>query len=83
MGLTLSIFPILAVLGVFKLRKQNLSVYRAPLYPLIPGFFIVANLLIVVLVFAERPVESLFAVGTIVIGVPLYLFFRNKLKNVR
>jgi APA family basic amino acid/polyamine antiporter len=83
MGLTLSIFPILAVLGVFKLRKQNLSVYRAPLHPLIPGFFIVTNLLIVVLVFAERPVESLFAVGTIVIGIPLYLFFRNKLKNVR
>jgi len=83
MGLTLSIFPILAVLGVFKLRKQNLSVYRAPFHPLIPGFFILANLLIVVLVFAERPAESLFAVGTIAIGIPLYLFFRNKLKQNR
>lgn len=81
MGLTLSIFPIIAVLGVFKLRKQNRSVYRAPFHPVIPGFFILANLLIVILVFTERPAESLFAVGTIVLGIPLYLFFKKQLKQ--
>ena len=77
MGLSLSVFPMIAAFGVFKLRKQRRTVYRAPLHPFIPGFFILASFLIVALGFAERPAESLFAVGTIVMGIPLYLFFRK------
>ena len=78
MGLSLSIFPMLAAIGVFKLRKRGKTVYRAPLHPLIPGFFILASILFVVLGFAERPTENLFAVGTIIVGIPLYLFFRKQ-----
>ena len=78
MGLSLSIFPMLAAFGVFKLRKQGKTVYRAPLHPLIPGFFILSSIMIIFLGFAERPTESIFAAGTIIVGIPLYLFFRKQ-----
>ncbi len=78
MGFALSIFPLMAVAGVFILHRRGMSVFRSPGHPFFPVFFMVTNLAILVLGFAERPVESSIAIGTILVGIPLYGLFRKK-----
>jgi APA family basic amino acid/polyamine antiporter len=77
MGFCLGIFPIVAVIGVFKLRKSKASTYRMPLYPVVPLVFICVSLLILVLAYLERPVESSIGLATVAVGIPLYAFFSN------
>jgi len=72
LSFSLGIFPILAVLGVFKLRMKGQSVFKVPGYPLLPAFFILSSLFILVFAFLERPVESSIALGVIVAGIPMY-----------
>jgi APA family basic amino acid/polyamine antiporter len=77
MGFGLGIFPILAVVGVFKLRKAKASAYKMPLYPVVPLVFIFVSLLILALAYLERPVESSIALATVALGIPAYAFFSN------
>ncbi len=77
MGFALGIFPIMAVYGIFILRKRKQSKYVLPLYPVIPIFFIVANVLILILGFSERPLESSIAILTVIAGIPLYFIFKR------
>lgn len=81
MGFSLGIFPILAVLGIFKLRKQKLKNYKVPLYPILPAFFIIINILIIVLGFAERPGASSIALLTVLAGIPLYYVFKKTVRQ--
>jgi APA family basic amino acid/polyamine antiporter len=78
MGFSLGIFPILTVLGVFKLRRTGRSVVKLPGYPLAPAFYLVAALLILTLAFFQRPVESSIAIGTVLVGLPIYVFFKRR-----
>jgi APA family basic amino acid/polyamine antiporter len=76
LSFSLGIFPILAVLGVFKLRAKKLSKRKVPGYPVIPAFFILSSAAILVLAFLERPVESGIAIGVICAGIPAYYLLR-------
>ena len=51
MGFCLGIFPILAVLGVFKIRRRGSGEYRMPGFPLVPLFFAGASLSMLVLAY--------------------------------
>lgn len=75
MGFCLGIFPIFAVIGVFKLRNSNGGAYRMPAYPVPPLVFVVISTLILVLAYLERPIESTVAVVTVGLGIPFYSFF--------
>jgi len=77
MGFSLGIFPILAVIGVFKLRRQGRSVVKMPGYPVVPAAYILAGVTILVLSFLERPKESSIAIATVLVGIPIYLVFRK------
>ena len=77
LSFSLGIFPILAVLGVFKLRLRGDSVLKMPGYPVLPAFFILASLAILILAFLERPVESSIAVGVILAGIPVFYLLRR------
>jgi APA family basic amino acid/polyamine antiporter len=78
MGFSLGIFPILAVLGVFKLRRSGRSVIKLPGYPVIPALYVLAGVTILVLAFLQRPKESSIAIATVLVGIPIYLVFRKK-----
>jgi APA family basic amino acid/polyamine antiporter len=75
MGFCLGIFPILAVLGVFKLRPHLTNISRLPLYAAAAVVFAVVSFAILVLAYLERPTESTIALLTVGVGVPLYLVF--------
>ena len=82
LGFSLGVFPILNVIGVFKLRMRGTGKLKLPGYPFIQVFFIFMSLAFLLLAFLERPVESSIAIGIILIGIPLYfLFVRGKRKK--
>lgn len=78
MGFALGIFPILTILGVFRLRKRRPSAIRLKGYPVAQIIYIAAGIMILVLAYFERPVESSIALLTVVIGIPAYYIFKHK-----
>jgi APA family basic amino acid/polyamine antiporter len=79
MGFALGIFPILAVFGVIKLRRDNPSAVRMPGYPITQIIYIATGLLILGLSYAERPVESSIAAVTVIAGIPAYYIFKKRM----
>jgi APA family basic amino acid/polyamine antiporter len=78
LSFSLGIFPILAVLGIFKLRMQGQSVLKMPGYPVLPALFILFSVAILILSYLERPVESSIAIGIILVGIPVYYILRKR-----
>jgi APA family basic amino acid/polyamine antiporter len=82
MGFCLGIFPLLAVLGIFRTRSAGLGVRRTWWLPFVAVIFALVSLCILILSYFERPIESSIAVGTVLIGIPVYAWFRsNQRKN--
>jgi len=77
MGFSLGIFPILAVIGVFKLRRLKKSEYKMPGFPVIPIIYILAGVSILILGFLEAPLPSLIAILTVAAGIPAYFIFKR------
>jgi APA family basic amino acid/polyamine antiporter len=76
-GVGLALFSMLAVSAIFALRwRQPLlsRPFRTPLYPLVPGFFLLATAALTAAAFLERPRVSLYALASILAGVPVYYF---------
>jgi APA family basic amino acid/polyamine antiporter len=74
-GFALGIFPWLAVAGLFIARKRSTGesgAAKVPLYPFLPVFFLVTTLLLMVVAFINRPIESSAALVTVAAGVPVY-----------
>ena len=81
MGFSLAIFPILAVAGVFKLRRSDKSALKLPGYPVVQIIYILFGIAMLVLAFLERTVESSIAILTVLVGVPVYFIFKRIYQN--
>jgi len=77
LGFSLGIFPIIVIAGSFKLRWEKKIKIRIPGYPLPQIIYMSAGIMILVLSFMERPVESSIALATIAAGIPAYILFRR------
>jgi APA family basic amino acid/polyamine antiporter len=78
MGFALGIFPLLAVFGVWRLRKSNPGAVRIKGFPVTQIVYIAAGVLILLLSFLERPMESSIALLTVFVGIPFYFIFKNR-----
>ncbi len=78
MGFALGIFPVFAVLSVFRLRRSCKGVYSLPGYPIVPVVYVLFGTSILVLAFFERPVESSIAVLTVLVGIPAFIIFKKR-----
>ena len=78
MGFSLGIFPILAVAGVFKVRRSRMSPYKMPGFPIVPIIYILAAIMILTLGFLRSPGPSSIAILTVVVGVPAYFLFKKR-----
>lgn len=79
-GVGLALFSMLAVGAVFVLRwkRPNLArPFRTPAYPLTPAIYLGGTGLLTAAVIAQRPLESALSLGTITLGIPLYLACRK------
>jgi APA family basic amino acid/polyamine antiporter len=84
LGFALWIFPWLAVMGVFIARKKRIGEESASKtwgYPFVPLFFLVSSIFLIVVAFANRPLESSAAILTILVGIPCYLLWARSIKN--
>ena len=78
MGFCLGIFPVLAVLGVFRLRRSGLGRRRMPGFPAAPLVFAGGSVLMLALAWLERPMESTIAVITVISGIPFWFLFDRR-----
>jgi len=78
MGFCLGIFPILAVLGLFKLRRSGGGGYKMPGFPVVPMLFITASVAMLTLAYLERPMESTVALLTVAAGIPFFFLFSRR-----
>lgn len=80
-GFVLVFFSAMAVaaLVVLRARRPELSrPFRVPLYPWTPLIFIGFSVWILIFTFRGRPVESALGIGTVLLGLPLYFFWRRQ-----
>lgn len=78
MGFSLGIFPLIAVAGVFVLRRRGESRLKLPGYPWVHIIFILSGILMLSLAYMERPVESSIAVLTALSGIPVFYWFKKR-----
>jgi len=78
MGFSLGIFPILSIIGIFKLRRSNMSTFKLPGFPVVPLFYVVMGISILTLAFFQRPLESCIAITMVLIGIPAYFLFKRR-----
>lgn len=78
MGFSLGIFPVLAVLGVFRLRKNQPQNLRLPGFPIVQVIYLVAGVGILGLGLLQSPEPSAVAILTVLAGIPAYYFFKKK-----
>ena len=80
-GSVLAFFTAITVAALFILRWRYPDMarpYRVPLYPVVPGLFVIFMLGLVIASATQRPYEALMGLCTVVIGMLLYWFFFKK-----
>jgi APA family basic amino acid/polyamine antiporter len=69
------IFHVITGLALFRLRRQQPNLprpYRVVGYPWVPALFVAAMTGLVLNTLYERPLQSLFGVGLVALGVPVF-----------
>lgn len=80
LGFALGIFPWLAVAGLFIARRRKIGeagAVRVRAFPLVPLFFLVSTLFLMVIAYMNRPLESSAALLTVSAGIPLYFLWKR------
>lgn len=73
----------LAALAIFAYRRREPSShrpFRTPGYPVTPILFVLSALVIVGNTVIARPVQSLVGLGIALLGVPVYVWWRSRLR---
>lgn len=81
MGFSLGIFPLLAVLGVLKLRGRHLTSLKLPGFPFTQIIYLIAGICILILGFLQSPGPSTIAILTVLAGIPAFFIFKKKIKR--
>ena len=80
LGFALSIFPLLTVIGMLYARIKHPDIprpFRVPFFPVIPAIYIFLMLGVIITTLIEKSVPSLFAIGSVALGVVIF-FIRKK-----
>ena len=76
----LSIFSMLAMSSIFILRRKRPDLprpFRTPGYPVTPAVYLILTSMLTTAAFWQRPVVSAAALGSILLGIPFYYFWRR------
>lgn len=74
-SVSLSIFSMITVIGIFWLRKQhpNADAYKVPLYPITPLIFVGCTIWMIYYVAADDPMILIYSLATLIPGYILYI----------
>lgn len=78
------IFFVMAVIGVFILRKKHKELerpYKVPLYPVVPLIAIFGGVFILVSTLLTNTTNALYGLGITALGFPVYLYLNKKNKT--
>ncbi len=84
MGFALGIFPLLAVTGLIYLRIKRPDLprpFKVPLYPITPIIFITLTIAMMAASLMAWYKTSLFAVGVVVLGIPIFYVWKHFTKQ--
>jgi len=76
----LSLFALLFISTVYVLRWRRPEMerpFRVPGYPVVPAIFMVVILFMAVFAFIQWPKPSLFSLGSILLGIPVYYIWSS------
>jgi APA family basic amino acid/polyamine antiporter len=79
MGFALGIFPLFAVAGVLRLKSPGTAGEKPSWYPWAPIVYLASGSCILLLSFFHRPAESSLAILSVLVGVPVYAWFKRKM----
>ncbi len=71
----LSLFSLLTIASVYQLRRRRPDLprpFRTPGYPVTPALYLIVTTLLTIEAFRHSPQASLMALGSILVGVPVY-----------
>ena len=80
-GFALVFFSALAVGAVIVLRVRRPELvrpFRVPFYPFTPLLFLAFSAWILIFTIQGRPTESLLGIATVLLGLPLYFYWRRR-----
>ncbi len=78
-SISLSIFSLLTVIGIFFLRKTHTDrPFKMPFYPVTPLIFIVVTCWMIYYMFREDPKIIFYSLGTMIPGAIIYFSVRKK-----
>jgi len=77
MGFSLGIFPILAVAGIFRMRRKRSHRGFSFGFPVVPALFVLTGSAILIFGFLESPIPSTVALLTVLAGIPVFFIFRH------
>jgi len=83
MGFALSVFPVMAVIGMMYMRFKQpglMRPYRVPLYPYVPLLYIVLSVTMMIAALMTWTSTSLFSIGVLLAGIPVYYLWRRCVK---
>ena len=66
------LFIALGVAGLFRLRSRDHDGYRTWGYPMTPVFFLTVTAVVLMLIAAQNPLQTLLGVGVVLLGLPVY-----------
>jgi len=83
----LSVFALLFIAAVYVLRWRRPKMvrpFRVPGYPVVPGIFLAVILFMTVFAFKQWPKPSMYSLGSIVAGIPVYYIwsFIRRIKKI-
>jgi APA family basic amino acid/polyamine antiporter len=73
-------FVAMAVAGLFRIRKQPHDGYRTTLFPITPLFFLGITAVVLMLIAARNPLQTMLGIAVTLVGLPFYylIFERGK-----
>ncbi len=80
-GFVLALSTAVTIGAVIVLRHREPALprpYRVPFYPWTPGLAIAISLIVIGYSLIQRPLESVFGIGTILAGVPFYFLWTRR-----
>jgi len=74
----LQFISVIAVATVFRIPKENLMLFKGNYFYIFPVIYIIFGVYICVFTYIQHPMESLIGFSTILTGIVLYFFDREK-----
>ncbi len=84
MGFALNIFPVLTVIGLMYIRSKKpelKSSYKVPLYPVVPLIYVSLTIIMMIAALLNWTRTSLFAIGVVIIGIPIFYLWQRIIKR--